>query len=171
MERNPYTPPSTEVLIPVTADDSTFLREEISRPIAVWLLTGAILIVVVLLIIKAAQFMRSLFLQGSASGNYLWPALFFALWLAMIGGIALIAVVIHRGVSWSRWIGIALIVAFAAVSLTSPDTTSYTNEAERTGGFVGKVIVAPLLFIWWIYAFAFSAKAKRFFSGKAARGP
>jgi hypothetical protein len=66
-------------------------------------------------------------------------------------------------------VGIALLVAFAAVSLTRPDTTSYTSEAERTGGFVGRIIVVPLLFIWWIYAFGFSAKAKRFFSRKAAR--
>jgi hypothetical protein len=42
------------------------------------------------------------------------------------------------------------------------DTAEYANDAERGGAFMGKVLVL-LLFAWWAYALAFSAKAKRYF--------
>jgi hypothetical protein len=45
-----------------------------------------------------------------------------------------------------------------------PDNTAYTNEAGKAGGHFAQVFVEPALLAWWAYAFAFPAKARRYFS-------
>ncbi len=72
-----------------------------------------------------------------------------------------------RGVSvrkkWSRWVGFAALLAFTAWCVTGTDTTQYANDAERAGGATGRILIT-LLLAWWAYAFAFSDKARRYFS-------
>ncbi len=69
---------------------------------------------------------------------------------------------------WSRWIGVAILLASALSSVLRPDTTDYANEAERTGGYLARNFILPGLLAWWCYAFAFSQKARRYFSKTVA---
>jgi hypothetical protein len=91
----------------------------------------------------------------------------FAWRIAVVAASAATAVGIWRNTRWSRWAGLLMIVAFAAWSAFRTDDP-YPNEAQEGGAWFGRVVVMPLLCAWWAYAFAFSTKARAYFSRGAA---
>lgn len=161
MEYNPYAPPKAKTEM----SEISFLREAApSRPVAVWLLMACLLALGLFFVIGAAQFVGTVFTHwgeirnfGLLIGAVAWRLALIAAFLAAIYSL-------YRGHTWSRWLGVTLLVAFAAFSIFRPDTTSYANDAERAGGQLGRLFLFPLLFAWWAYALAFSAKARRYFS-------
>ena len=166
MKPNPYAPPAASL----QADEIAFLRESVPRPIAVWLFVGMLLIMVALVVVRPTSLLVRLSFGTNSYGGLPRLALYLATSLAVGGGLAFLAISAYRGVPWSRWISVAVVVLLVLVTLVRPDTTFYATEAERTGGFVGRYILVPLLVAWWIYAFAFSRKAKRFFMRSTERG-
>jgi hypothetical protein len=83
--------------------------------------------------------------------------------LSLIATFLAAAYAVYCRRDWGRWFGVALFVACTAVAIFRHDTTHYANDAERAGGYLGRFIVL-LLLAWLVYAFAFSSKAKRYFS-------
>jgi hypothetical protein len=157
MEYNPYAPPQVRTEMPL-------LREAAPRPVAVWLMIAWLLVFVLFFVIGAVRFVGAAFAHwgeiqsfGLLVGSLAWRLALIAAFLAAIYSL-------YYRHTWSRWLGVILIVGFAAFMIFRPDTTSYDNDAERVGGNLGRLIIFPLLFWWWAYALAFSSKAKRYFS-------
>ncbi|NHZ89136.1 hypothetical protein F2P45_08910 [Massilia sp. CCM 8733] len=71
---------------------------------------------------------------------------------------------ILRRRQWARWLAVLGMTALTAALFFIPDTAHYANDAERLATATGGTIVAPALMGWWIYAFGFSSKAKRYFA-------
>ena len=157
MDHNPYDPPrtNTETLIEAEPD------EVAPRPISVWLLIVLFVVFGLLYVTLTARFFASASSHwGTISAVPLAITLFWHFTLISISfGAAYGAFRRHR---WSRWLGVAVIVAITCFMALREDTTEYASDAERGGAFLGKVLVL-LLFTWWGYALAFSAKAKRYF--------
>ncbi len=156
MKRNRYVPPTNREI--------TFPREAVPRPIAVWLLLLVLSVFVAFFAINAARFLFAVVSHASEirSGGAVAVAV---LWrMLLITVFAMAALAIYHRWRWSRWLGVALIVGLGVCSLLGPDTTRYANEAERAGGFLGRLILLPPLLAWWGYAFGFSSKAKRYFA-------
>ncbi len=63
-----------------------------------------------------------------------------------------------------------MLLGIALYSVLKPDKAPVTGEAGREASTIGCFIFLPLLMAWWIWAFGFSAKAKRCFriGGSAA---
>jgi ribose/xylose/arabinose/galactoside ABC-type transport system permease subunit len=138
-----------------------------ARPISAWLLE-ALLVFIALAAIAGLWRMAwavALEWQGMRSPSGLAIAVAWQVGL-LVGSIASIHA-IHRGRSWARWLGLALIVAFGAFCLLRTDNTVYPNDAQRAGAELGRYFMLPVLYVWWAWAFAFSAKAKRFFARRA----
>ena len=157
MEHNPYTPPRTNI-------ETEIPREAAPRPIAVWLLIVILLVFTVIFVFATVRFAWAVF---SHWGNLTSTGLMFAslVWrLLLIVIFFASALGAYRRRGWSRWFGVALIVAFAAYGLFRTDSTQYANDAERAGGQAARLVLMPLLMTWWGYALAFSAKARRYFS-------
>lgn len=157
MDHNPYNPPRTNT---ETATQSEPF-ENAPRPISVWLLIVLFVVFGLLYVTLTARFFTT------ASGNWerisAVPVAITLLWhftlISISFGAAYGAFRRHR---WSRWLGVAVLVVLTCFMALREDATEYANDAERGGAFLGKVLVL-LLFTWWAYALAFSAKAKRYF--------
>ena len=154
MTRNPYSPPANieiEISQPLSP-----------RPISTWFLLVAITL-------YGTVTARTLILVVSRFGQLSdqWGALMTVGWCLFIIGVLLAGFVgIFKRKQWGRWLGLLMLAGFAAHSIfvSMQDTTIYDNEIQRTGGLFAQRIFIPLLVVWWIYAFGFSAKAKRYFA-------
>lgn len=157
MSHNPYTPPQSRTELSPERDDPP-------RPIAVWLL-------IILLSIFVALFFWGIsrFIVGSwANAAEIGVLVASTIWrLGIVGAFIAGGYGAYRRHRWSRWFGVALIVLLAVFTLLRKDTTYYANDAERAGGYVARYVIVPLLFAWWVYALAFSRKARRYFSKPA----
>jgi hypothetical protein len=157
MDHNPYNPPRTNTETSIEAEPI----DVAPRPISVWFLIALFVVFSLLYVTLTARFL------ASASSHWerisavpLAITLFWHFTLISISfGAAYGAFRRHR---WSRWLGVAVVVAIACFMALREDTAEYANDAERGGAFMGRVLVL-LLFAWWAYALAFSAKAKRYF--------
>src|SRR5215831_11046946 len=148
MDRNPYTPPQAETEISLSPKVAP-------RPIAVWLLIAMLLAVVLLFIVGIVQIVWVVMGNWSdvrSAGSLVVPLMWRLAVLAILLAAAFSAYARHR---WSRWFGVALIVAFASFSIFRHDTTYYANSAARAGGHIGRFVFIPLIFAWWAYALAF----------------
>jgi hypothetical protein len=94
-----------------------------------------------------------------------WGALLNVGWsLGLLGVLVAAAVGIRDRKRWARWLGLLVLGLLAFVFFTLVhDTSDYQTEAQRAGGRTFRVVSITLLFVFWGYAFAFSAKAKRYF--------
>ncbi|MFG6458094.1 hypothetical protein [Roseateles sp. BYS96W] len=63
-----------------------------------------------------------------------------------------------------------MLLGIGLYPVLKPDKAHVTGEAGREASTIGRFIFLLLLMTWWIWAFGFSAKAKRFFriGGSAA---
>ena len=158
--RNPYSPP--------LAATPTFMakasRPPARRPISAWILMVFLAIMTLAVVLPALPMGWDLATGVRQVKSVL--ALFG--WLAYVAGFGtlLVALIlaIHRARPWSRWVGLLLIVAFAAFALLRNDTSHYSNDAERTGAEFARYIIMPVLFVWWAWAYAFTAKSRTYFA-------
>jgi hypothetical protein len=157
MEHNPYTPPQTNI-------EASIPREVAPRPVAVWLLVILLFVFTAVFALATARFVWVVFAHWDEVSNA-GLMMFSLVWrLAIIAIFFATAYSAYRARRWTRWVGVALIVAFAAYGIFRADTTYYANDAERAGGQAARLVIMPLLLGWWAYALAFSAKARRYFS-------
>jgi hypothetical protein len=160
MDHNPYKPPQAET-------ELSPLREVSPRPIAVWILIVLLLAVVLVFVVGLTLFIWAATVRRGEvrSPHLLTASLVWRLALAAVFFAA--AYSVYRRQRWSRWFGVALIFVLALVFMFRPDTAYYASDAERAGGYLARFIVVPLFLAWWAYAFAFSSKARRYFSKQA----
>ncbi|NHZ95913.1 hypothetical protein [Massilia sp. CCM 8734] len=155
---NPYQSPAS------VATDTIGLPGK--RPLSLWLL----LIIVGAMTIAAAV--------GTAATVWLvhsygtWPPIDLVLHIgwrlaAVAAGLGTLIGILGRR-QWARWIAVLGMAALTALPFLMPDTAQYADNAERFGAVIGRKIVGPALMAWWIYAFAFSGKAKRYFAAPAS---
>ena len=82
-----------------------------------------------------------------------------------MGGIVVFATTlrgVHGGRAWARWLGLAILVAVLIFSIVRHDNAVYPNDAQRAGADLAGTLL-PVFIAWWSWAFAFSAKARRYF--------
>ena len=157
MQRNPYHPPATTDLELVS---SVEVRR---RPIAVWLLLTLLAIFTLSFAVGLSKLLW--FVASNLAKVHKPLGLLLAVgWrLGLVAVAVFVIVSIYRGRSWSRWLGLTAIAAVIIWNFWRHDDTQYADASERVGGAVGQYVLLPLLFGWWGYALAFSAKAKRYF--------
>lgn len=168
VERNPHAVPAVGTA--ATTGEVSCLREGAAppRPIAVWLLLLALSAFTAVLAFGSAFLLWDV-LSRWGEGHRGW---LMALSIAAISTVpaALVwtcfALCSRR--RWSRWVGAVMILAYAAFSMLWTDTAQYDNPAQRAGGYLARTFVVPLLCAWWCYAFAFSTKARRYFTKTVA---
>lgn len=158
MQFNPYQSPA-HAAVEVSDKGSP-------RPLAVWLFQLILLVIVGLSIVGLVRLLAS-FTQHELRTPLVLGTLL-VLRIALIAGLCATAVGIHRRRKFGRWLGIIAIVGYAIFQLILPDTTQYSNDAQRAGGLIARILIVPLLCAWWAYAFGFSTKAKRYFSQGSA---
>ena len=159
-DRNLYTPP----LSATVAEPGRARGPGGKRPISAWVLMAMLTLAVLGMVFGAA---RTAWMIAQSSRDIRHP-------LAMIGGSVVTACVlallvtfilsIYRGRPVARWLGLAAIVGFSVLSVLRPDDTRYPNQAQEAGAAAAKYFMLPIVYLWWAYAFAFSAKARRYFS-------
>ena len=154
MPENPYQAPNSS---------SEIVRNNQSRrPISVWLL------LLLLALVVSAQIYGFIRLSSVAatSGRIFEQSVI----LMAIANVLFILAFVYLTMSvfiakrWARWAGVLLLLLFALFSLFSSTTHTYASDAEAAGAQVGKYIIVPILFIWWIYSYGFSKKANEYFS-------
>ena len=158
MQRNPYGPPATTDL---ELPSSEVPRR---RPIAVWLLLMVLCIFTLSFAVGLARLFG--YIASNLNGVHNPSALIMAVaWRVGLVAVAVPLIVsIYRGRRWSCWLGLAAILAIIIWNFWRHDDTQYPDNAQRFGGAIAQYLLLPLLFAWWGYAFAFSSKAKRYFS-------
>jgi hypothetical protein len=160
MDHNRYKPPQAETeLSPLRLSP---------RPIAVWILIVLLLAVVLVFVVGLTVSIWTAAVRGSEvrspdplSASLVWRLALAAVFFSAAYGV-------YRRQRWGRWFGVALILVLALVFMFRPDTAYYASDAERAGGYLGRFIFVPIFLAWWVYAFAFSSKARRYFSKQAA---
>ncbi|NHZ89137.1 hypothetical protein F2P45_08915 [Massilia sp. CCM 8733] len=133
------------------------------RPLSVWLLLLVLAVIALLIAFGAISSIWMLIaLPGWMNVRFMVDV---AIRLAMVAFFvgALIGVAQRR--RWGRWLGLLVIAGLTLMVLLMPDTARYDNEAQRSGGAFGRMILAPLLMALWAYRFGLSAKARRYFAG------
>ncbi|WP_422085599.1 hypothetical protein [Variovorax sp.] len=156
MQKNPYSPPQSNVL-------ATPELPRGPRPISAWLL---LILLAFTELALAAGLVREAFLLAPYFRQIpnQWSILpSVGLRLAIAGVILVVLVGIFKRKHWGRWLGLLALALLAATSIFGTDTTDYENQAQRAGGMLAQFVLTPLLIAWWVYAFGFSAKAKRYF--------
>lgn len=160
MQTDRFTPPTAEV------QDMTTGSARPRRPISVWILQ-AVLVGGVLMILYA--FLRLAWAIGTHQLvlNSTGMVLLGLGWrTALLVAVVMLIVWLHRGRHFARWLGLAVITCLGIAQMMNSDPTNpaeFANEAERAGGMLGSYLISPLLYLWWAYAAAFSAKAKAYF--------
>jgi len=162
-QRNLYSPPHA------TTADIRQTSPRPPRPISAWLLEAMLLFFA---LATLAGLWRTVWMVALEWQRVRSPL---GVFLALTGQAALFVTLalsirgIHRGRTWARWLGLALIAAFTVFDLVRPDRSTYPNEAQRAGAELARYILIPMLCVWWAWAFAFSGKATRFFAPPAAK--
>lgn len=157
---NPYTAPTNlgsgeaRVLSPI----------KLKRPISVWLMQVFMFMFAGLFTYSSIRTMRDFAALGTSQVEVWKIVIALVLQIAFIFAFAATAVALFRRANWSKWVSLVLLSLLIAFIILRPDTTYYANDAERIGGFIGRYLFFPPLFMWWAYALAFSQKAKRYFS-------
>ena len=160
---NPYTPPSAGVADAVSEEPAP------PKPIAV---TIAQVIGVVAAAALAWVMTRYAiaFLEWQKFGSP--PPLWFlelGIRVAIFAAVALMLYELPRRTELGRWCGVLMILAI----LTFPIYLLVTMQPEDTAtpwalfGFVLGFLVTSLPVVYWLYAFAFSRKARAYFRGPA----
>lgn len=159
-QSNRFRPPEA-----VTADFNSGMPRA-SRPISAWLLEALLMFLLLASVAGSWRLAWSIALdwQVRSMASLLLSIMYQACSVAVLST-ALWG--IHRGRSWSRWLGLAILVGLVVFSLVRHDESVYPNEAQRAGAELAGILM-PLLFAWWGWAFAFSAKAKRYFAPPTA---
>src|ERR1044071_171249 len=134
MAYNPYTPPQAKT-------DISPSWAVAPRPFAVWLLIAFIVAFVLSFAIGIAQFIGAPFSHWGEVQNVAMLAVSLVWRLALIVIFVAAAHGLYCRRRWARWFGLALIVLFLAVTIFRPDTTSYSNQAERAGGLLGRLFI------------------------------
>lgn len=156
MEQNPYIPPQSRL-----SDSQDSLAP---RPLSTWLILIFLVGIALLLGIGVARGLWSVVADATGAPTLSQTVVpLIARFAAMLVLLAT-ANGISRRKPWSRWLAILPLAALALWSILAPDTTYYANDAERTGGGLGRVFLFPLILAGWAYAFGFSSKAKRYFA-------
>ena len=157
-QHNPFTPPKAEPL--------RFMEKTTRppRPISAWLLEALLAFIAAAGLVGLWRLVWMVALDPQNLRSPIGLALAVAWQIGLFVVLALAIRGIHRGRHWARWLGLVLIVAFAVFSVARPDHSTYPNDAQRAGAELGRYAIVPLLCVWWAWAFAFSAKAKRFFA-------
>lgn len=136
------------------------------RPFAVWLLflmLVATTLVMVLGMLRLYSIVTHLGEVRNPQGLTTLIA-----WRVCLTAVAVFATVsIYRRGFWGRWLGVAAIAALALYSILQFDSSQYGDESRRQGAITARIFAIPLLCAWWAYAFAFSSKAKQYFSRRA----
>lgn len=162
---NPFSPPEAKV---EDVHESSIAVQRPPRPISAWILGLALVVMTVFLgigIARLAWFVSTQQVQVVDP----YKATLYVLWRGVAAVACVITVAgIFRRRGWSRWAGLCAIAAFVVWCLVRQDTTGYSNEAQQAGGWMAKYMFIPALCIWWAYAYGFSAKAVRYFSGPEA---
>ncbi len=146
----------------VTAD----IRPQIprrARPISAWLLEALLVFLILAWVVGAWRAAWSTALDWQQVGS---PVVAIATIVYRIASIAVLCTAlrgIHLGRSWARWLGLALLVGLVVFSVVRHDDSTYPNEAQRAGADLARMLL-PVFCAWWAWAFAFSAKAKRYFA-------
>ncbi|MGJ7501580.1 hypothetical protein ACSFBF_14575 [Variovorax sp. ZT5P49] len=156
MQRNPYSPPESTVLATPESPRSP-------RPISAWLL---LILLALTELALATGIVREVFLLAPYFRQIpnQWSILLgLGFRLAIAGVILVVLVGIFKRKQWGRWLGLLALALLAATGIFGNDTTVYDNQAQRAGGLLAQFVLTPLLIAWWVYAFGFSAKAKRYF--------
>ncbi|NHZ37998.1 hypothetical protein [Massilia rubra] len=131
------------------------------RPISSWLM---MLVLVLVMIFTAFGAINTIMLMIAFRNWTNVPFLFnLALRLALVALCFGAMVGIARRLRWGRWLGLFVIAALTVMILLMPDTAQYDNDAQRSGGAFGRLVLGPLLMALWGYRFGFSAKARRYF--------
>ena len=135
----------------------------VRRPVSAWLLLCLLAFVAVVCIAGATRIAWLLAAQRVEMLSST-PALVSIGSRLLLGAAAMfIAVGVHRRKSWGRWIGLLAILVFGAWSVLRPDLEPYPNEAQEAGAWLAKLVLLPVLYLWWAYAYAFSTKAATYF--------
>ena len=158
MDHNPYSPPQAN-----TEASSPPETVAVARPFAVWLLIALLLVIALMFVTFAVRYVGEVTAHRGEIRNVFILVATLVWRLTLVITFFAAAFSAYRRHPWSRWFGVALIAALAAVLAFRTDTTHYANDAERAGGQLGRLLV-PLLLAWWIYVLAFSSKAKQYFS-------
>ncbi|NHZ65016.1 hypothetical protein [Massilia genomosp. 1] len=155
---NPYQSPAS-----VAAD---LLQLPGKRPLSIWLL---LIIVGALTIICAVATAGMVWLEYPYGTRPRIKVVFDVGWrlAAAATGLGTLLGIVGRR-QWARWIAVLGMIALTALQFSVPDTAQYADNAERFGAVIGRKIIGPALMAWWIYAFAFSRKAKRYFAAPAS---
>ncbi len=161
-QQNLYQPPQAQ-----TADIRLEVAKRSPRPIAAWLLLALLALFTLTLFAGAWRSVWTIALDGALVRSPGRLAAFAAGQIALFVVCVAVILAIFRGKSWARWVGLALIVAFAIWSVARKDHAVYANEAEAVGAALARNIVLPALNVWWAWAFAFTRKSRRFFGGQA----
>lgn len=161
---NPYVPPTPLDIAELPA----IPLEKAKRPISVWLMQILLYTLVGLFAMGLFTGMRDAVGMGLSNLNF-WRVLLST--LCVIGLIACTtwtAISLYRRRNWSKWVCLCLLLLLLAFIVLSPNTTYYANDAQRIGGFIGRYLFFSVLLIWWMYALAFSKKARRYFKTDSA---
>lgn len=157
---NPYAPPTN-----LGSGEARILpATKLKRPISVWLMQVFMFMFAGLFTYSCIRTVGDFGALATARVEVWKIAVALALQIAFIFAFAATAIALFRRAKWSKWVSLALLLLLIAFVILRPDTTYYANDAERFGGFIGRYLFFPPLFIWWAYALAFSQKAKRYFS-------
>ncbi|NHZ65017.1 hypothetical protein [Massilia genomosp. 1] len=131
------------------------------RPLSAWLLMLVLVVIMLAIAFGAVSTVWYLIaFRGWMNVRFLFDL---AIRLAMIGCCVGGLVGIARRRGWARWLGLAAIAALTVMIILMPDTAQYDNDAQRSGGAFGRLILGPLLMALWGYRFGFSAKARSYF--------
>ncbi|MDQ1834627.1 hypothetical protein [Massilia scottii] len=150
---NPYQTPASS-----TADITLPTRK---RPLSVWLLLLILGATLIFHAIGTVAFLRFIVSYQPQEHIRVVEGIAARLGILALGGAILLGVLRRR--QWGRWLAVLAMGALTVALFFIPDTAQYANETQRSGGFVGRTILSPALMVWWIYAFGFSSKARRYF--------
>ena len=160
MQRNPDTPPADAI-----SNESPVV---VPRPLSVWLLLiilAAGTCVLVIGVCRLAWFVISVEAKivnyGAAAYPFVWR-----ISLACLCGFTLYNA--YKRQKSGRWLGVLAILGLAIWNLSMPDYIIYPNKAQESGALVGRYAVTPALFAWWVYAYGFSVKARKYFSSTSS---
>ncbi|MEJ8853419.1 hypothetical protein WKW79_02495 [Variovorax robiniae] len=163
MQPNPYSPPQS----PLHHDGPP---SPARRPVSIWLLLFLLLATTIIFFAGSAKFIWFIASRWADLRDFQALAVGVALRISVAAALLATMLGIFRRRQWGRWLGLLAIASLAAFFMLRPDTTTYANDAESAGGYLGRLVFMPLLFAWWGYAVTFSGKAKRYFSAADAPG-